>query len=149
MPKFTLTNMVMVTDPETGKVLVQNRIKKYKGIAFPGGHVEDGESIYASAVREIKEETGYDISNLQSKGFIYWDHVNGSKYFTYFYTTSTFSGECIGATDEGEVFWVDPAELPNMQLAPNMEKYMKMFGGNYSECHCIEDDHDTLMEEYI
>ena len=27
--------------------LVQRRVQKYKGIAFPGGHLEEGESIYA------------------------------------------------------------------------------------------------------
>lgn len=50
--------MVMVQHPETGMVLVQNRIKSWQGIAFPGGHAEPGESIYDSAVREIREETG-------------------------------------------------------------------------------------------
>lgn len=148
MGKFTLTNMVMIKDPETGKVLVQNRIKKYKGIAFPGGHVEDGESIYASAVREIREETGYNISNLQSKGFIYWDHPK-YKYFSYLYFTTDFTGECIGESDEGPVFWVDPDEIPNMDLSPNMEKYIKMFNGNYQECYCINDDDGTVSEEYI
>lgn len=58
MPKTEITNMVMVQHPETGMVLVQNRIKSWQGIAFPGGHAEPGESIYDSAVREIREETG-------------------------------------------------------------------------------------------
>ena len=66
-----LTNMVMVEDPETGRVLVQKRVKKYCGIAFPGGHVEDGESIYDSAVREIREETGLEIRDLKACGYIH------------------------------------------------------------------------------
>lgn len=61
MPKLEITNMVMIQDKSTGKVVVQDRIKSWCGIAFPGGHSENGESIYDSAIREIKEETGLDI----------------------------------------------------------------------------------------
>ena len=57
-PSVELTNMVMVTDETTGRVLVQERVKSWKGLSFPGGHVEPGESFVDSAVREIKEETG-------------------------------------------------------------------------------------------
>lgn len=145
MAKITLTNMVMVQDKETGKVLVQDRIKKYPGIAFPGGHVEKGESICNSSIREIKEETGYTIDNLISCGFIYWDNKNGDKYFTYFYKTYDYAGVKIDATDEGEVFWVDLEKLSEMNLAPNMEKYIKMFCGNYSECYCKCLDNDEWV----
>ena len=140
MPNCELTNMVMVQDPETGKVLVEKRIKKYPGIAFPGGHVEDKESIYDSAIREIREETGLDIWDLEPCGFIYWEHENGYRYFTYFYKTTKFSGELIGETDEGPVFWVDPAELSNLALAPNMDRYLPMFTGKYAECYCREEN---------
>lgn len=143
MGKVTLTNMVMLRDMATGRVLVQNRVKKYSGAAFPGGHVEAGESIYDSAVREIKEEAGYDITNLQSCGFIYWDGVDGEKYFTYFYKTSDYTGELIEETDEGKVFWIDMNELLHLKLAPNMDKYLKMFSGNFSECYCKYREGDT------
>lgn len=135
-----LTNMVLVEDPETGKVLVQKRVKKYCGIAFPGGHVEDGESIYDSAVREIREETGLEIRDLKACGYIHWNHANGDKYFTYFYKTTSFSGKLIDETDEGPVFWVDPKELDSLQLAPNMDRYLPMFSGKYAECYCLEVD---------
>jgi 8-oxo-dGTP diphosphatase len=38
MLKCELTTMVMIQDPTTGKVLVQERVKSWKGYAFPGGH---------------------------------------------------------------------------------------------------------------
>lgn len=47
-----LTNMCMVCDGD--KVLVQNRVKPgWPGITFPGGHVEPGESVTASVIREV------------------------------------------------------------------------------------------------
>lgn len=134
MAKFELTNMVMVEDPETGKVLVQERVKNWCGIAFPGGHVEDGESIYDSAVREIKEETGLTIKNLIPRGFMYWfNNETDDRYFTYFFKTTDFSGEMIDETDEGKVFWVDYNDLTKMNLSPNMANYLPIIEGKYSE----------------
>ena len=65
MAKLEITNMVLVRDRTTGKVVVIDRVISWKGIAFSGGHAEDGESIYDSAVREIREETGLTVQNLK------------------------------------------------------------------------------------
>ena len=70
-----LTNMCMVEDGK-GNVLVQNRLDpNWSGIVYPGGHVEAGESIAASVIREIREETGLTIENptlcgVKSSGLI-------------------------------------------------------------------------------
>ncbi len=48
MPQVELTNMVMIQDRITGKVLVQERTKSWKGLSFPGGHVNEGESLVDS-----------------------------------------------------------------------------------------------------
>ena len=138
MPKLEITNMVMVQDKTTGKVIVQERIKSWCGISFPGGHAENGESIYDSAEREIKEETGLDICNLKACGFMYWfNNKTEDRYFTYFYKTTDYSGKLIDATDEGRVFWASLDELAAMKLAPNFKEYLPMFlEDKYSEAYC-------------
>lgn len=118
MSKIEITNMVMIRDAATGKVLVQERVKSWCGISFPGGHAENGENIYDSAVREIREETGLDVRNLKSCGFMYWfNNKTEDKYFTYFYKTSDYSGEMLQRTSEGRVFWASLDELNGMRLA--------------------------------
>lgn len=138
MPKLEITNMVMVQNPTNGKVVVQERVKSWCGISFPGGHAEPNETIYDSAVREIKEETGLEIRNLKSCGFMYWfNNKTGDKYFTYFYKTSDYSGKLIDYTDEGRVYWTNLDELDIMKLAPNFKEYLPMFLENkYSEAYC-------------
>jgi len=44
MHYVTLTTMVMIENPATGQILVQDRLLKFKGLAFPGGKVDPGES---------------------------------------------------------------------------------------------------------
>ena len=70
-----LCNMCMISDRE-GRVLVQNRLPKptnpWSGLTFPGGHVEPGETVVASVIREVREETGLTVSDLRSCGYIQW-----------------------------------------------------------------------------
>ena len=138
MPKLEITNMVMIQDKTTGMVLVQERIKCWCGIAFPGGHVEDGETIYDSAVREVKEETGLDVKNLISCGFMQWfNNKTNDRYFVYFYKTSDYSGDLLEKTDEGRVFWIRPEELSDMNTPGNFKEYLPVFfGDKFTEAYC-------------
>lgn len=142
MPKLEITNMVMVRDKTTGRVLVQERVKNWCGIAFPGGHIEDGETIYDSAVREVKEETGLEIKNLKPCGLMQWfNNKTRDRYFVYFYKTSDYTGELVDKTEEGRVFWVSPEELPDMKLARNFIEYLSIFlGEKYKEAYCSWND---------
>lgn len=108
--------MVMIRRDD-GMVLVQERILHWKGIAFPGGHVDPGESFERSAEREILEETGLTVKNLELCGIVHWDcPERKEKFIVFLYRTSDFSGELISETEEGKVFWVKEDELKNMKL---------------------------------
>lgn len=128
MSKVELTNMCIVYDKINNKVLVQDRIKSWKGISFPGGHVEAGESIVESTIREVKEETGLTISNLEPCGIIYWyNDETGDKYFVFNYRTEVFSGELLEKTDEGNIFWVNKDDLLKLNLSEGFEERVPMF----------------------
>lgn len=119
-----LTNMCMIMDGT--KVLVQARsASDWHGIAFPGGHVEPGESVAESVIREIREETGLTIENPKLCGFKDWMKDDGSRYIIFYYKASKFSGE-LKPSEEGEVFWAELNELPEMNLAEDMELTLRV-----------------------
>ena len=125
-----LCNMCMITDAE-GRVLVQERLPKpsnpWSGLTLPGGHVEPGETVVASVIREVQEETGLTVSNLQNCGYIQWyNPVKQSQYFVFLFKTSTFSGELTGSV-EGKVKWMTLDEMLAGKLAPNMTQYLAVF----------------------
>ena len=96
-------------------------------MTFPGGDVEPGETVVASVIREVQEETGLTVSNLQNCGYIQWyNPIKQSQYFVFLFKTSTFSGE-LTASVEGKVKWMTLDEMLAGKLAPNMTKYLAVF----------------------
>ncbi len=120
------TNMCMIYDGE-GNVVVQDRNDDaWSGIAFPGGHVEYGEAFTDAVIREVFEETGLTVSELKMCGIKDWTRDDGARYVVLCYKTDKFQGE-LTSSDEGEVRWAKLSELPELNLAPYMEGYLRLF----------------------
>lgn len=112
MEEVELTNMCMICDGK-GNVLVQNKKNHptWHGWNFPGGHVEKGEYVTPSVIREIKEETGLTIENPKLCGIKEFHKMkDGRRYIVFLYVTNRFSGE-LKSSAEGEVFWYPLSEL--------------------------------------
>ena len=99
--------------------------KDWPGITFPGGHVEAGESFTEAVIREVKEETGLRITSPQMCGMKNWVE-DGIRYVVLFYKTEKFEGDLI-SSEEGEVWWEDLKELPNLDLSLDMEDMLRIF----------------------
>lgn len=151
LENVTLTNMCMIINKPEKKVVVQNRIKNWKGIAFPGGHIEKGESIVKSVIREVKEETGLDICNLELCGVKDWyNEDNNSRYIVFLYKTNTYKGKLLRETLEGEVFWLDIDELPNQNLAHGFNKMLEVFfSSNKSEFYHYNNDKNNEVIDSV
>lgn len=127
-----LTNMCLIYDDE--RILVEERKGDgYSGLIFPGGHIEPGESLTNSVIREVKEETGLDICNPQPCGYKDWVQEDGTRYIVLLYKTNKFSGE-VKSSEEGKVFWLDRKDINNANLIWNMRELLQIFEGTeYSE----------------
>lgn len=126
MEKAIFTTLCMVCD-KNNRVLVQERKStSWNGIAFPGGHVEIGESFVESVIREVYEETGYHIKTPILCGIKQFQTVSNARYIILLYKANKFDGT-LRSSSEGEVFWVNRNDLNNYQLANDMEAMLELF----------------------
>ena len=118
-----LTNLCLIEDCSTNKVVLQyrspERYKKWSGYAFPGGHIEEGESLAESVIREIYEETSLTIANPKLVAVKDWEPDEGGRYIVFCYKATEFTGQ-LRSSEEGEVSWVAMDQLEKLDLAYDM-----------------------------
>lgn len=114
-----MINVVAAIIFKDGKVLIAKR-KPEKSLGgfweFPGGKIEEGEAPETTAIREIKEELGIQISvdRYLSESVYQYDFgtINLKGYICKF-----MSGE-MSLNDHSEVKWVNIDELKLYKMAP-------------------------------
>ncbi len=103
-----------------GSWLMLHRVKKAhdenegKWIGI-GGHLEEDESPEECMLREIREETGLDVTGLRLRGVITFILPDWGNEMTFLYTAETDeepAGDCL----EGELRWVPVEEIPGLSL---------------------------------
>ena len=113
--KSIITALCMIYDE--GKILLQDRMDDdWKGLTFPGGHIEKGESFVDGITREILEETGLVVTNLHICGVKQFQTDNDERYIVMLFKTCNFSGK-LTSSDEGEMHWIERDDLHNYDVA--------------------------------
>jgi 8-oxo-dGTP diphosphatase len=90
---------------------------RYNGI---GGHVEQGESIPASALRELEEEVGLtDVVNMRLRGVITID-PNTHPGILLFLFTGNAARTAVRSSSEGVPEWIDWQHLPPESMVEDL-----------------------------
>ena len=113
---------------DDGSFLVENRVKKdWPGLTFPGGHVEDEELIVDAVVREMKEETGLEVSNIEPRGYIEWNEFGDDvRHLAMLFRTKSYKGK-LTSSKEGNIFFIKENEIENYPLSNDfLEIYKKL-----------------------
>jgi ADP-ribose pyrophosphatase YjhB (NUDIX family) len=118
---------------QRGKLLLLQS-HKWPGVyVVPGGHVELGEQIRETAIREAKEETGLDIYDLEFinfQEFIYdpafWKH----RHFIFFDYAAKTDNTDVVLNDEAQAYiWIEPQKALELELdsytRTSVEAYLK------------------------
>jgi len=101
-----------------GERIINNQMVCWQ---FPGGHLENDESVIVCAQREVSEETGLQIKNLRHLGFTDKPFSAGDKkYITLLVSCDYSSGEA-QALEPGKCVgwkWFDYEALPSPLFEP-------------------------------
>lgn len=125
----------LIVDPQGRLLLVRSR-KWQDRYAVPGGHIELGERMEEALRREVREETGlevYDIEFLCFQEFIYDEAFWQPRHFIFFDFTCRTDSTAVRLNDEAQEYvWVPPEEALTLALEPYtvvaVQEYLKRYG---------------------
>ena len=110
-PDVTVATLVV----RDGRLLcVEERANGHVVINQPAGHLEPNESLVEAAVRETREETGWNVRITHLVGAYQWKaEETGRHYLRFAFAAEPLDQIPDARLDEGIVraLWLDPAEL--------------------------------------
>ncbi len=85
-----------------------------------GGKLEPGEDPYAGCVREVAEETGFAIATPQLRALLVVSVRTPPALWIIFVFTAPAPGPHPRASGEGELAWVELADVPAVRMPPDL-----------------------------
>ena len=94
-----------------------------------GGHFEKGESPEECLLREVKEETGLELTSYQFRGIVTFISDEWPDEYMCLYTADRYTGN-IGNCDEGELVWVEKEKIMDLNIWEGDKIFLKLLMEN-------------------
>jgi 8-oxo-dGTP pyrophosphatase MutT (NUDIX family) len=124
-------SVVAIVQDQRGRVLMIHKTDNDKW-ALPGGGHEPGESIADTVVREVKEETGYDVQVETITGtytnpnhVMSYDDGEVRQQFSIAFRARLIGGKKRTSSESCEVEWLTPEQIEQLDLHPSMRLRLK------------------------
>lgn len=121
-------SVVAIVQNERGELLLIHKTDNDKW-ALPGGGHDPGESITATVVREVKEETGYDVevetltgTYTNPRHVMAYDDGEVRQQFSLAFRARVIGGERRTSSESDQVEWVALADLDGLTMHPSMRQ---------------------------
>ncbi|MDX8532458.1 NUDIX domain-containing protein [Mesorhizobium sp. VK25A] len=123
----------IVIERADGRILLQKRTD-FGLWAVPGGNAEEGEDLETLIAREVVEETGLIVTEIEPFGFacnpqyetVQFQNGDRSQYFSLMFYSRSFEGEPAVTDEESSaVGWFAPDGLPD--VLPNTARSVKAY----------------------
>jgi 8-oxo-dGTP diphosphatase len=85
-----------------------------------GGHVERGEDILSAARREVREETGLDVSDLSLRCVLHVNEGTDRPGVLVFVFVGHTQDRGVAESSEGTLHWVSLAHINELNLMPDL-----------------------------
>lgn len=135
MSNIVLYNLCLIEKPN-GEILVQKRLRGLEGHTFPGGKVNIDESIKASVIREVYEETGLLIKKPIYKTMVsFYDSEAKERRQIFLFKATDFCGELVSQNEEGINFWCSVENFLNLHHVDGMQEFLQAYNDCKLEWH--------------
>lgn len=113
--EFRVSTKAAIFNRARDKVLVIH-IYQSDGWGLPGGHVEEGEDLDETMVREIREECGVEVQDLKHVDFFI--HTEGKLILAYKGTVRSEALQSLQDNLEGVPKWLSRDEFEAIDIEP-------------------------------
>jgi 8-oxo-dGTP diphosphatase/2-hydroxy-dATP diphosphatase len=115
-----------------------------------GGKVSEEETVEDAAKREIKEEAGIEVKNLDRAGIIDFEFKDNSEIWqVHIFKSDDFSGEP-AESEEMRPQWFHVDEIPFKEMWPDDIYWMSLFlGGKKFKGRFLFDGLDAILEQEL
>ncbi|MBE1875814.1 NUDIX hydrolase [Myceligenerans pegani] len=120
-------SVVAIVRDDEGRVLMIHKTDNDRW-ALPGGGHEPGESISETVIREVTEETGYDVAVETLTGtytnpnhVMAYDDGEVRQQFSLAFRARLLGGERRTSSESDKVEWLLPGQIDDLNLHPSMQ----------------------------
>lgn len=131
------------------RTVKKNDVNRDKWIGV-GGHFEQDESPEECVIREVREETGYELHSWRFRGIVTFVSGKGVTEYMSLFTSEDFSGDPHDC-DEGKLEWVDKKSVYDLNIWEGDKLFFRLLesGEPFFSLKLVYDGTDRLTGAWL